>query len=77
MHRKGRPANRLPLSCAFFSLMRYLEYDSTVNSNRRVRKVIGSVNIWILIYVRYNQQVIRRIGSRKQRQPAQMISCHR
>ena len=44
---------------------------------RRVRKVIGSVNIWILIYVRYNQQVIRRIGSRKQRQPAQMISCHR
>ena len=33
MHRKGRPANRLPLSCAFFSLMRYLEYDSTVNSN--------------------------------------------
>ena len=33
MHRKGQLANRLALSCAFFSLMRYLEYDSTVNSN--------------------------------------------
>ena len=28
-------------------------------------KVTGSVNIWILIYVEYNQQVIRRIGLQK------------
>ena len=40
-------------------------------------KVTGSVNIWILIYVEYNQQVIRRIGLQKKIQPAQMISCHR
>ena len=57
MHRKGRPANRLPLSCAFFSLMRYLEHDSTVNSNTKwmentLQEQFFALHKNILMYIR-------------------------